>query len=118
MRVYEHKVYNGTLTEATRVDETLEVNSVSWKNTGDKLAVGTTSNGPTEFRLYSFDTSISATLSLLKGINAANNVNTVRYSNNGTYIARGDDSNFTSIYKPLTIRLIEIRVGLKIIQKS
>ena len=99
LRVYQHKIWNGTLTEATRLDETDSVLSVGWRSDGQKLAVGLASGGVTEFRNYSFDAVTTPTLSLDVGINAVNSVNSVRYSNDGEYIARGDDSNFVSIYK-------------------
>ncbi|MFA5075417.1 MAG: hypothetical protein WC436_04935 [Candidatus Babeliales bacterium] len=105
LRIYKYDVNRGAassyayLQEATRLDETQTVNSVNWSSDGSKLIVGLDAGIDTEFRIYSFSSSPTPTISLFIGIEASSNVNSVKFSGDDTYIARGDDSDFVSIYK-------------------
>jgi hypothetical protein len=107
LRIYKHSVQQGAassyskLTEATRLDESGDVYSTHFKTDGTKLAIGLANNPGTEFRTYTFDYSSTPTITLNVGIEASNNINSVRYSSDGIYIARGDDSNYVSVYKPV-----------------
>ena len=106
IRVYKHNVWNGTLTEATRDNEIVRVFAVNWKPNGQQLVVGMNRSTETEFRVYDFDDSSTPTLSLNVEITAANDVRSVVYSHDGVFIARGDDANQFSIYKPIATAFI------------
>ena len=100
LRIYEHNINNGTFIERTsaRVGVDQTIFSVSWSQAGDSLAVGANSaSGDPEFMVYSFDKE-NITLNLLSALESSNDVRAVSYSNNGNYVARGDDANIASVF--------------------
>lgn len=99
LRVYEHMVANGTLTEITsaRVGESESVLSVHWNSDGTELVMGRAAGTGTEFRLYSFSKT-SGALSLKSSQDSFEDINTVRWSHDNQYIATGDNINYLNLY--------------------
>ncbi|MBS1987768.1 WD40 repeat domain-containing protein [Candidatus Dependentiae bacterium] len=91
VRVYDAST-SGKIREVTtaRVNESYAVNTVSWDKTGTYLAVGTTpkSAGRPEFALYYFNKQ-NKTLSLISSSETNDDIYSIRWSRNNSYIARG-----------------------------
>lgn len=99
LRIYEHKVANGTLTEKTsaRVGESLSVTSLDWNSDGTRLAVGRETGSGTEFRVYDFDSG-AQTLTLAAELGASGKIEALRWSHDDSYVARGDANNMFGVY--------------------
>ena len=93
LRVYQHNVSNGTLTEVTsaRVNLSKTVWGCQWDKTGTFVAVGTDSGTAGEFNVYYFDKT-AKTLTLMTGRDISTSVNSTRWSKDRRYIVRGEDA--------------------------
>lgn len=96
LRMYEHDVASGTLTEQTsmRVGETVQINSLDWRNCECFLAIATDeSPSAPELKLYGFNKT-AMTLFYNTGIEVDEDVYSAHWSHNNTYLSiDGHDDN-------------------------
>jgi len=99
LRIYQHNISNGTLTESTsaRVGETSTVNSVDWHPSGNYLAAGVASGTGTEIRIYNFDKT-AVMLSIFAQLNWESSIKQIRWSRSGNFLATIDSANVLSIF--------------------
>ena len=100
LRVYQHTISNGTLTEqiSARIGESATVFSVNWHPSGNYLAVWLSTSSGTEIRIYSFDKN-TITFGNYAQLNWASSITEVRWSHDGNYLAVADTNNVVSIYR-------------------
>lgn len=101
VKTYQHTVAtNSIASKTTYTGIDTRARSVSWRNTALELLVGFNySAAQSEFQVLDFNTS-SYALRRAYSIDLTNNVSCVRYSPNGLYILRADDTTrYLSVYK-------------------
>ncbi|MCK4265430.1 hypothetical protein KAW80_03670 [Candidatus Babeliales bacterium] len=127
LRVYEHRVWNGTLVEIFALsDLDFRPRSIQWSEDGNRLLVSSlTVSGDTEVRLYNFDKA-TGTLTLLRELEMSTYQWDIRWTPNNDFFATGGMTGLISVYtdlrpeaclEDLTIRLaadLELSTTLQI----
>jgi len=99
LRIYQHRVTNGTLTEVISlgIPTSSTVADMHWSNDGTCLAIGTSAGNNSRVDVYGFDTSTQQ-LSLFDRLDSSVGINAVRFSPDNKFIGSGDRNNFVSVY--------------------
>ena len=98
LRIYEHNISSGAFSEKenARVGESVTVNALNWNADSSQLAVGL-NTGSSELKVYSFDKDICS-LQILTQLKNNQNIYSVRWSPDNTYLAFGDVAGNLSVY--------------------
>ncbi|MCB9493804.1 MAG: WD40 repeat domain-containing protein [Epsilonproteobacteria bacterium] len=115
IRIFQHQLGPEKVVEvqAARVGETSSVASVHWDDTGTYLLVGIDAGVSSAMRVYSFDSN-SGTLTLLNSVASSSDVNTARFSQTNSYIARGNgaDQVIVSSFKKIVFTVFDLELVL------
>jgi hypothetical protein len=97
-RLFEFSQTDSTLTEilSSRIGETDSVLALDWCSDGKRLAIATDNSSGKNLKVYKFNASAKM-LVLERVLGCDYNINTVRWSNNGKYLAWGGDGNVVDI---------------------
>ncbi len=112
IKTYQHAAEFSTIIQRNSHPYSQAVDAVSWKNDASRLVVGYVSGAADEFSLLSFDDE-DYSLDQIYAADVGQTINALRYSPDGDYIARLDNSsNFLSIYRPIFSQFIFDNVNL------
>lgn len=100
LRLFKHKVWNGTLPEITtaRIDQSSTVKSLQWARSGNCLLMGTSAGASSLLNAYSFNKT-NETFSLFDSDPSTTSAtNAIRFSRSNQYFVAGYDSGGVNVH--------------------
>ena len=100
LQIYEHNSGSGTITKRdSKSDINAYVRGLDWNPNGDILGVARNATSGNDLKFYGFDPADSYLTEEIIGFEYADQVESVKWSPSGFYIAVGSDSNLLDIYE-------------------
>lgn len=104
LQLYQHNAGGGTLTNVDNIVGLAQtVRSLSWRSQGDVLSLGRFATAGDELQLFGFIPSGSYLTTEVVGFDYTSNLNVVRWSPDGRYLAVGGDNSRIDIYEYQTV---------------